>query len=180
MEDADGMVNMLLPDDVAPFLVQAAQMGILDKMPVFLLGSTVIPPMLPDLGPLLIGRAWSIPEYQMQYDSPVNRHFITAFDAKYGAPADSFGANGYTRCLIVLAQLEATGGDTDPDKLHEAIKGLNIDTPQGPIRFTPGNPDKSGVQGIVTNFIEEVKQIDNQYVWSLIKTYKDVEPAAKQ
>jgi hypothetical protein len=35
------------------------------------------------------------------------------------------------------------------------------------------------VQGITTGFIEEVKQVNNEYVWNLIKTYKDVEPITK-
>jgi branched-chain amino acid transport system substrate-binding protein len=179
MKDADAIVAMMLPPDIAPFIVQANQMGILNKKPLYLLGSSVLPVMLADLGPMLIGRAWSVPEYQLFYDSPANKNFITAYQTKYGAPPDSFGANGYTRGQMVLAALEANGGDTDPDKLHEAIKGLKLETPQGPISFTPGNPDKSGVQGITTGFIEEVEQVDNQYVWSLIKTYKNVEPITK-
>lgn len=179
MKDADAIVAMMLPPDIAPFIVQAKQMGILDKKPLYLLGSSVLPPMLPDLGPMLIGRAWSVPEWQAFYDTPLNKKFMDAYQAKYGTPADSFGANGYTRAIMVLAALKATGGDTDPDKLHEAIKGLKLDTPQGPIKFTAGNPDKSGVQGVTTGFIEEVKQVNNQYVWSLIKTYNNVEPITK-
>lgn len=179
MKDSDAVVAMLLPPDIAPFIVQANQMGLLKNRTLYLLGSTVLPPMLPDLGPMLIGKSWSIPEYQAFYPGDVNKHFQDSFKSKYNAPPDNFNANGYTRALMVLAALKATNGDTSPDKFHDAIKALQIDTPQGPIHFTPGKADKSGVEGIVTEMIEEVQQIGGQYVWNLIKQYPNVQPVDK-
>jgi branched-chain amino acid transport system substrate-binding protein len=176
MKDADAAVVMLLPPDIAPFIVQAKQMGVTEKKKLLLLGSTVLPPMLPDLGPMLIGKSWSIPEYQEFYPGSVNKRFLEAFQAEYKAPADNFNANGYTRALMVMEALKKTNGDTDPDKFHEAMKSMSIETPQGPIKFTQGNPDKSNVQGIVTEFIEEVQQVNGRYVWNLIKQYPDVKP----
>ncbi len=179
MKDADAVAVMMLPPDIAPFLAQAHAMGVMDKKKFLVMGGTVLPPMLKGLGPKIIGRAWSLPEYQPFYDSPANKKFVADFAKKTGHPPDTFTASGYTRVKILFAALEATKGDTDPDKLHEAIKGVNIDTPQGRISFTKGNPNKSGVQGICSRFIETIKKSDNNYMWNIIETYEDVQPINK-
>jgi hypothetical protein len=75
-----------------------------------------------------------------------------------------------------LAALQATKGDTNPDKLHEAMKTLNVETAMGKIAFTQGNPDKSGVEGILTRFIEAMQEANGQYLWNLVYQYPAVKP----
>lgn len=175
-KDADACFAMMLPNEIGAFIVQANQMGLLKKMPLLLEGTSVLPVMLKDLGPILMGHAWSHPEWQAFYDSVVNKNFISAYQAKYNSFPDFSNASGFTRGMIVLAVLQATNGDTNPDKIHEAMKALKIDTPEGIFSFTAGNADKSGVEGITTNFIEQVTQVNNQYVWSIYATYNNVQP----
>jgi len=66
---------------------------------------------------------------------------------------------------IILAGLEATGGDASFDKLRPAILGLQIETPQGPTSFTPSG------HAVVNRYIFEVKYINGRYVLDPIKMY---------
>jgi branched-chain amino acid transport system substrate-binding protein len=171
MKQADCMPFMMNPGETGAFLNQAAEMKLLDKMPAMQMGTTLMPQMLPGLGPKVAGKIWGCHPYSLDYDGAVNKKFIADYTAKYGMGPGGFAARGYGRAQVVLAMFEATKGDTDPDKLHEAIKGLKTETPMGNVAFTPGLPDKSGVQGIGSRYIEDVKQRNGAWVWSLVKTY---------
>ena len=178
MKPADAIAIMSLPNDVAAFLAQAAQMGVVEKTKILIMGQTVMPQMLPDLGPSLLGRTWGIAEYQYRYDNPANKTFVDNYTKKFGHMPMNLEGSGYVTGQVAVEALRATNGDVDPDKLHGAIKALNINTPMGPITFTEGNPDKSGVQGVVSRFIEEVKKADDgNHYWELVHEYKAVEPA---
>ena len=179
MKAADGIAVMSVPSDSAAFVSQAYDMGALSKSKVLVLGQSIIPPMLKDMGPKLIGNTWQQAESQPNYKGSVNQKFNELYKAKFGHPPANMEGCGYTTGLVVVKTLEATMGDTDPDKMHEVITGLDLDTPLGKLTFTPGNPNKSGVQGVLSRFVEVVKKDDNgQYYWDLEYEYKNVKPAA--
>jgi branched-chain amino acid transport system substrate-binding protein len=177
MKPADAIVLMSVPGDVAAFLSQADGMGALKKTKVINIGQSILPPMLKDLGPKLIGNTWQHAEYQPFYNGPANKKFNELFQAKFGRPADSFAGCGYAAGLVVLEALKITKGDTNPDKIHEAVKSIKMDTPLGKLSFVPGNPDKSGVEGILSRFIEVIKQGKDGYYWDLAYEYPSVKPA---
>lgn len=177
MKPADAIVLMSVPGDVAAFLSQAHQMGAFKNTKIVNLGQSVLPPMLKDLGPKLMGNIWQHAEYQPFYKSPANKKFNELFLAKFGHPAGSFEGSGYTAGLVALEALKITKGDTNPDKIHEAIKSMKMDTPLGKLSFVKGNPDKSGVEGILSRFIEVIKQGKDGYYWDLAFEYPEVKPA---
>jgi branched-chain amino acid transport system substrate-binding protein len=179
MKPADAIVLMSVPGDVAAFLSQAHQMGALKNTKVINIGQSVLPPMLKDLGPKLIGNIWQHAEYQPFYKSPTNKKFGELFQAKYGHPAGSLEGSGYGVGLVVLEALRITKGDTNPDKIHEAVKSIKMDSPLGKLTFMPGNADKSGVEGILSRFIEEIKQGKDGYYWDLVHEYPEVKPLRK-
>jgi branched-chain amino acid transport system substrate-binding protein len=177
MKPADAIVLMSVPGDVAAFLSQAHQMGALKNTKVINIGQSILPPMLPDLGPKLMGNVWQHAEYQPFYKSPANKKFNELYQAKFGHPAGSFEGCGYAIGMVVLEALRITKGDTNPDKIHEAVKSIKMDTPLGKLSFVPGNADKSGVEGILSRFIEVVKQGKDGYYWDLAFEYPEVKPA---
>ncbi len=177
MKPADAIVLMSVPGDVAAFLSQAYGMGALKKNKVINIGQSILPPMLKDLGPKLIGNVWQHAEYQPFYKGPANKKFNEIFQAKFGHPAGSFEGSGYAVGQLVLEALKITNGDTNPDKIHEAVKSIKMDTPLGKLSFVPGNADKSGVEGILSRFIEIIKQGKDGYYWDLAYEYPEVKPA---
>ena len=178
MKPADAIVVMSVPSDAAAFISQAYDMGALKNTKVLNIGQSIIPPMLKDLGPKLIGNTWQQAESQPMYDSPSNKKFLELYEKKFGHPPANLEGCGYSTGLVVLEALRGTNGNTDPDKMHEVIIGLDLDTPLGQLTFTKGNADKSGVQGIPSRFIEVVKKnADDQYYWALEHEYESVQPA---
>ena len=177
MKPADAIVLMSVPGDVAAFLSQAHGMGAFKNTKVINIGQSILPPMLKDLGPILIGNVWQHAEYQPFYKGPANKKFNELYQAKFGHPAGSFEGCGYAVGLVVLEALKITKGDTNPDKIHEAVKSIKMDTPLGKLSFVPGNADKSGVEGILSRFMEVIKQGKDGYYWDLAYEYPEVKPA---
>ena len=179
MKPADAVLVFSVPGDTAAFLSQAHQMGLFSKSKILVLGgqANVFPSMLKDLGPALVGKTWGEAVYQNAYTDSVNKKFITDFEAKYGHKPLNMEGTGFMTGSVILGALKAAKGDTTPDKLHDAVKKLNLDTIQGKLAFTSGNPDKSGVQGVISRFIEEVKKgQDGQYFWDLTQVYPAIKP----
>lgn len=177
MKPADAIVLMSVPGDAAAFLSQAHEMGALKTTKVINIGQSILPPMLKDLGPKLIGNTWQHAEYQPFYKGPANKKFNELYLAKFGHPAGSFEGCGYAVGLVVLEALRITKGDTNPDKIHEAVKSIKMDTPLGKLSFVAGNADKSGVEGILSRFMEVIKQGKDGYYWDLAYEYPEVKPA---
>jgi hypothetical protein len=61
---------------------------------------------------------------------------------------------------VVLAGLKATNGDDSFGKLWPAVLKLKMDTPQGPLSFTP-----EGV-AITDMYVTEAQKKDGEYVLS--------------
>jgi hypothetical protein len=68
--------------------------------------------------------------------------------------------NAYTLAKVVLAGLKATNGDDSFGKLWPAVLKLKMDTPQGPLSFTP-----EGV-AITDMYVTEAQKKDGEYVLS--------------
>ncbi len=180
MKPADAIVLMSVPGDVAAFVSQAHEMGALKKTKLLILGQSLLPPMLKDLGPKLIGNTWQHAEYQPFYKSPSNNKFNKLYLAKFGHPAGSFEGSGYAVGLVILEALRITKGDVNPDKLHEAVKSIKMDTPLGMLSFLKGNADKSGVEGILSRFVEVIKKGKDGYYWDLEHEDKNVIPVRQK
>jgi urea transport system substrate-binding protein len=75
--------------------------------------------------------AWN---YYQTTDNPVNSKFVAAFKAKYGkdhVTSDPMEA-GYNAVYIWAAAVKKAGS-TDVEKVKEAAKGIELDTPEGKV-----------------------------------------------
>jgi branched-chain amino acid transport system substrate-binding protein len=70
-------------------------------------------------------------------DTPANRKFVAAYEAKYHDYPRLGSVVGYSALMSIADGLKKSGGSTDPDKLAAAFKGLKVDTPFGPITYRP-------------------------------------------
>jgi branched-chain amino acid transport system substrate-binding protein len=111
---------------------------------------------------------------------PVNDAFMTGFQNVAGYPPGDDGSSGPAQAaLLFVKAVEATGGDTSPDKLLAALTTVSIVGPNGPMSF-------GGKQAPTVNiYIEKIVPTPNpdnapylmgKYQYQTIYTYKDVPP----
>ncbi len=168
LEDADALVEATCGGDTSMnILMQAHDLGIRQQMKGwFVLGTAELesPEILSQLGDIGLGAIYAGP-WSPLLDNPLNNEFIANFEAEFGLVPSCWDAVKYEATLILLAALEATGGDTDPDKLKEALLDLELDLPSGPFRFDENR------MGIRNKYIMEVQKVNGEYVGVIVKTY---------
>lgn len=113
--------------------------------------------------------------YTAALTTDVNQKFVSAFEKANNGMRPNFMAVGaYDGMALVYKALEKTGGDTDGQKLIDAMKGLSWESPRGPVSIDPETRD------IVQNiYIDKVEKKDGEYYNVPIDTVKDVKDPAK-
>jgi branched-chain amino acid transport system substrate-binding protein len=134
-------------------------------------GSTVADDsIMRNFGDEAIGLINSIP-YTLDLDSDANRRFIASMQKYFGTDVaiGFYAAALYVNGQILESALQATGGDTEPDKLIGAIRRVSLtETPRGPVRFDDyGNLT-------FTVYIRKVEKKNGKLVNTTIKSYPDV------
>jgi branched-chain amino acid transport system substrate-binding protein len=166
MKKADAVVIWTIAGDLARFLRQYREFGL--KMPILIPEAAALRSAnMKEIGDFVVGAVGCL-DYTWRIDNPSNNKFVAAFKGKFGRKPDRDHANSYIAASIVLDALEATKGDTSYDKLRKAILGLRLETPQGPLSFTP-----SGI-AITNRYICEARMVNGEYAWDPIFIYKDV------
>jgi len=134
-------------------------------------GSTVADDsIMRNFGDETVGLINSIP-YTLDLNTDANHRFIASMQKNFGAdiPIGFYAAALYVNGQILEAALQATSGDTDPDKLIAAIKRVSLaDTPRGPVKF-----DEYG-NLTFTVYIRKVEKKDGKLVNTTIMSYPDV------
>lgn len=73
-------------------------------------------------------------------------------------PPDIFTAGGFAAAMAVVAALEKTNGDTNPDVLIAAMEGMSFDTPKGKMTFR--KEDHQALQVLYAMKLEKVDGFD--------------------
>jgi len=97
-------------------------------------GLSASPTALLELGDSAVG-CISCSIYTYTADTPGNKEFVEAFEKKYGEKPGPFSGAGYANVQILVEILKASGGDTSPTALINAIRSLDIETVGGPVKF---------------------------------------------
>jgi hypothetical protein len=93
--------------------------------------------------------------------TPINEKFVADIKAKTGNIPTGSEQNGYAIAKVVLAALAATGGDDSYAKFWPAAVAVKLDTPQGPLSFSP-----NGVAITDVYITQAEKAADGTYVLS--------------
>ena len=109
--------------------------------------------------------------YTVLLDNDFNKNFVQKYKAKFNYLPEDTSTGPYQAGLEIVAALKATNGDTDPQKLRDAILNLNIQGPEGPIHW-----DKEKGSVIKNVYICKLDKVDNEYALVPVFTYKDVPP----
>ena len=133
--------------------------------------SFILAQLQPKAAEALIGLVSSI-QYSPFFDNDVNKKFVEAYKKKYSSTPDNAESSAYCAALVIKAALEATGGDTTPQKLMAAMLATAITTTEGPARFD--KEKKSAVKDVA---ISKLEKVGKEYMFSApIFVYKDVPP----
>ena len=177
MKDADAVAAWTSGADSIKFLIQYHEMGIGKRFPLVGIfhGAFFSPFILKALPPAaadaLIGALVPTP-YSPLIDTAVNKKFVPAMQAHVGVIPDDTESNPYQAGLIMIEALKATGGDTTPVKLRQAlIASTSIEGPQGIFKF-----DQKSMSLIMSVYINKIVKQGSDYLWQPVYTYHDVPP----
>lgn len=176
LKDADALVAWYDGSDAIRFLTQVHEFGVHNRMKLVgaFHGSFFEPFILKVLPPkaanALIGKRCSI-DYTSRLDNEQSKKFVKDFKEKKGFIPEGASEGVYLGVKVALKALEVTGGDTTPEKLREAILGLNFESMTGPISF-----DKKTHMAIRNVYIVEVKKIGDRFALVPVYTYEQVPP----
>ena len=133
--------------------------------------------ILNSMGDVAVGVVTSH-HYSAAHDSPANKTFVQAFAKASGGRRPNFMAvGGYDGMAALYKALETTKGQSGGDALLAAFKGLQLESPRGPIQIDPQTRD------IVQNvYIRKVDKKDGQLYnveFETLPNVKDPVKAAK-
>jgi len=122
------------------FVKQMSQAGLLGKLPlysVFTVDGTTLPSLRDAAAGTVSGAMWDA-----ALDTPENKKFVAAFEAKYKRTPSEYAATGYDAANLLDTALRKLGGKAgDAKALAAAVKaaGGEFRSVRGPFRFNNNN-----------------------------------------
>jgi branched-chain amino acid transport system substrate-binding protein len=100
-------------------------------------GDVVDDDLLPSMGQTAVGVISSM-HYSAAHDSPENKAYVAEFKKLNNGMRPNFHSVGaYDGMHLIYEALKKTNGDTDGEKLLEAMKGLSWTSVRGPVTLDP-------------------------------------------
>ncbi len=168
IKEAD-CVSFFVPNtgESSRVITQYKEFGV--KMPLY--GTTLAADLpehvMKEMGDKVVGVQGQA-SYIWSLDTPVNKEWVKAMEKRFGKTPGGLANNSYCITSSILTGLKATGGDETFSKLWPAVISVKMDTPQGPLAYTP-----EGV-ALVNGYIVEAKRTNGRYYWDPIKVYPAV------
>jgi branched-chain amino acid transport system substrate-binding protein len=131
--EPEAIYNVTFAGDLVEFVREGSTRGLFEGREVVSL-LTGEPEYLDPLGAeapegwIVTGYPWS------KIDTPKHKTFLDAFQAKFGAPPKLGAVVGYAMIETIRAMLERAGS-TETDAMMQAMAGLEVDTPFGPVTW---------------------------------------------
>lgn len=146
----------------------------LDKAGIRLLGTGDFTDddIIEAIGPSVLGVITS-GHYSAAHDSALNKAYVQAYADAYGTKVrpNFMSVAGYDGMAAIYAALKKTNGDTDGDKFITAAKGLQFESPRGPVMIDPETRDI--VQTIYYRRVQEINGKLYNIEFDQIKNVKD-------
>jgi branched-chain amino acid transport system substrate-binding protein len=178
---ADALVAWVSSSDALSLWTAWHEMGINKKMPIvaamhggftdYIIGDA-LSNSKPAVAEAMLG-AYAPIAYVQDLDSPENKAFVEGWTKKFGSipPGNNLPGAGAEAILVLKAAIEKLGGDTDPQKLIQAIFEVDVTGPEGRVFF-----DKSHAATKDIYVVKLVRRSDGTFNYERQKTYKDVPP----
>ncbi len=97
--------------------------------------------------------------YDYNHQSAKNKAFVAAYRAEFKRNPDMFSVGGYDGMHVIYEALKKTGGKTDGEALINAAKGMQWESPRGPMSIDPVTRDV-----IQTVYIRRVEKVGGALV----------------
>ena len=156
------------------FMKQYAERG-LDKAGIKVIGPGDVTDddLLNNMGDAVLGTV-TAHLYSAAHPSAMNKDFVAAYKKAFGTRPGFMAVSGYDGIHLIYEALKKTGGDTNGDKLIEAMKGMKWESPRGPISIDPETRD------IVQNiYIRKVEKVDGELYNVEFATFEAVKDLGK-
>src|ERR1700757_809923 len=156
------------------FMKQYAERG-LDKSGIKVIGpgDVMDDDLLNGMGDAALGTV-TAHLYSAAHPSAMNKDFVAAYKKDFGNRPGFMAVSGYDGIHLIYEALKKTSGNTDGDKLIEAMKGMKWESPRGPISIDPETRD------IVQNiYIRKVEKVDGELYNVEFQTFEAVKDAGK-
>ena len=156
------------------FMKQYAERG-LDKAGIKVIGpgDVMDDDLLNGMGDTALGTV-TAHLYSAAHPSQMNKDFVAAYKKNFGSRPGFMAVSGYDGIHLIYEALKKTGGNTDGDKLIEAMKGMKWESPRGPISIDPETRD------IVQNiYMRKVEKVDGELYNVEFQTFPDVKDSGK-
>jgi branched-chain amino acid transport system substrate-binding protein len=176
MKDAkpDAMFVFVPAGQGGNFMKQYAERG-LDKAGIKVIGpgDVMDDDLLNNMGDAALG-AVTAHIYSAVHPSQMNKDFVAAYKNDFGSRPGFMAVGGYDGIHLIYEALKKTNGNTDGDKLIEAMKGMKWESPRGPISIDPETRD------IVQNvYIRKVEKVDGELYNVEFQTFDAVKDPGK-
>jgi len=151
----DAIYVFVLSGQGATFAKQFAERG-LDKSGIKLIGPGDFSDddLLAGMGDAVLG-AVTAHQYSAAHPSAANKAYVAAFKKMHNGLRPNFmSVGGYDGMHLIYEALKKTKGETDGDALVLAMRGMQWESPRGPISIDPATRDI--VQNIYVRRIEKV------------------------
>jgi branched-chain amino acid transport system substrate-binding protein len=169
--DVDAVFALLVGSHIPKFIKTYQDFGVKDQIP--LIGANILTDedVLKHMGDEALDVLTSH-SYAATLDRPENQKFVEAYKSEYGNNPSYYAEAMYTAALWLDRALAENGPVTDPLKLIEAVKAVDLsDAPRGPLKLDDyNNPvetvyirkvvraDDGGLENEVIDQISDVSQ----------------------
>jgi branched-chain amino acid transport system substrate-binding protein len=160
------------------FMKQFAERG-LDKAGIKLIGPGDVTDddLLPSMGDAAIGTV-TAHFYSADHSSAKNKAYVDAFEKANNFRPGFMSVGGYDGMHLIYEALKKTGGKADGDSLVAAMKGMNWESPRGPISIDPETRDI--VQNVYVRKVEKKNGQLYNVEFATFEAVKDPVKAAKK
>ena len=100
--------------------------------------------------------------------NPINDVMVARHYSQFKAPPDFFTAGGFSAAMAVVTALNKTKGDTNTNKLIEAMEGMSFDTPKGKMTFR-----KEDHQAMQSMYHFKIKN-DPAFAWGVPELVREI------
>jgi branched-chain amino acid transport system substrate-binding protein len=118
-----------------PMMQAAQELGVMEE--VALASAFVDNVVMPAFFANAIGSTSGILYHYTAPDNEANDWLVEQTMERHGTPPDLFDADGMNAAILLVEALKATGGDTDPQALIDAMEGMTFQGPKGEIYIRP-------------------------------------------
>ncbi len=167
--DADAVFSVFFGRGSLQFVKQYADAGLKAKIPLLGNGTVTDESVLPQMGDEALG-VYTTLHYSAALDTPANKKFAKAFEAKAGKVPSYYAETCYTNARWIVEAIKAINGKVeDREAFLAALKKVELkDFPRGPVVIDKwGNP----IQNV---YIRKVERVGGQLQNTVIFTYPAV------